>query len=363
MTLNTPRPLRLLLLEDNPGDARLVREYLKEGPPEGLDLDHAETFAQARDLLATHSYDAALIDLSVPDSEGIATFRAFHAMADGLPVVVLSGLADQEVALQAVQEGAQDYLMKGRVDGELLIRAVHYAIERQQLEEQRRNFVAMVSHELRNPLATILSWSEILRSTRQFNERAVDIVIDQAAHLDRLIRDLVEVAALDARQLDLRVEPVDIVRLVRESTETTQRSTDRHRIRMQSETSELIGTWDKDRVQQILDNLLTNAIKYSPYGGNITVSIIRDGQNAVIRVADAGVGLSPDVLSHLFSRFYRTETAREHRNSGLGLGLYITRSLAEAHGGTVVVESPGPGRGSTFTVTLPLDPSPLEPSR
>jgi signal transduction histidine kinase len=269
----------------------------------------------------------------------------------------LSGLSDEEVALQAVQEGAQDYLMKGRVDGELLLRAIHYAIQRQQLEQQRRDFVAMVSHELRNPLATILSWAEILRTLRRFDERAVEIVIDQAAHLDRLIRDLVEVAALDARQLNLRPERVDLVPLVRESAESARKTTNRHEIRVDSSLETLVGMWDRDRLQQIFDNLFSNAIKYSPEGGPIRVRIEIVDDTARVALTDAGMGLGPDVLPRLFSRFYRSEIARGSRNPGLGLGLYITRSLVEAHGGTIDAQSPGPGQGSTFSVTLPLSPN------
>jgi signal transduction histidine kinase len=271
-----------------------------------------------------------------------------------MAIVVLSGLSDEDVAIQAVQEGAQDYLVKGSVDGELLVRALHYAVERQQLDQQRRDFAAMVSHELRNPLATILSWAEIMKTTREFHERAVDIVIDQATHLDRLIRDLVAVAALDARQLELRREPVDLVQLVQKSVEGVRRTSDRHELQVETTIASLVGSWDKDRIQQIVDNLLSNAIKYSPEGGPIAVAIDVNRDVAYLTIRDSGVGLARDVLPRLFSRFYRAEIAKESRNPGLGLGLHITRSLVEAHGGTIQASSPGAGKGSTFRVALPL---------
>jgi signal transduction histidine kinase len=356
MTPASPHFLRVLLLEDNLGDARLVREFLRDAQSGALSLDHAQSLAQAHELLSTSEYDAALIDLSVGDSEGIETFRAVRATSPRVAVIVLSGLSDEDMALQAVQEGAQDYLMKGRVDGELLVRAVHYAVERQQLDQQRRDFAAMVSHELRNPLATILGWAEVMKRTRQFHERAIDIVIDQTTHLDRLIRDLVQVAALDARQLELRREDVDIVQLVGESVEGARRTTDRHQIQLETTLESLVGRWDKDRVQQIVDNLLSNAIKYSPEGGPIVVEIQTESNSAWVTVSDSGIGLQPDVLPRLFSRFYRSEIAKESRNPGLGLGLHITRSLVQAHGGTIEATSTGTGKGSTFKVMLPLSP-------
>jgi signal transduction histidine kinase len=161
---------------------------------------------------------------------------------------------------------------------------------------------------------------------------------------------------LDARQLELRRETFDLLELVRESVEGARRITDRHEIHLETQLDSLVGSWDKDRVQQIVDNLLSNAIKYSPDGGPIVVEVSRDNDVARVAVVDSGIGLPPDVLPRLFSRFYRSEIAKESRNPGLGLGLHITRSLVEAHGGSIHASSAGTGKGSTFTVSLPVPP-------
>lgn len=224
--------------------------------------------------------------------------------------------------------------------------------ERKALERQQRDFLSMVTHELRNPLASILGYAQIMRRRGEYMERGVDVVLTQARRLERLIGDLLDVSRVEAGQLHLRREETDLVALVRAAADQAQALTRAHEVRFDGPDSPLIGQWDRDRLEQVLQNLLANATKYAPDGGAIVVRVEDRGCEVQVSVADQGPGIAPDALPNLFARFFRTPEARASGAEGLGLGLYISRTLVEAHGGRIWAEST-PGEGSTFTFALP----------
>ncbi len=224
--------------------------------------------------------------------------------------------------------------------------------ERRKLERMQREFMAMVTHDLRSPLTSMIGFAQLMRRRGSYSERAIEAILAQATRLNRLVGDLLDAARLDGGQLTLVRSRVDLVDLARKTAEGMQATTQAHEIIAIGPDRPVIGWWDRDRIAQILQNLLANAIKYSPDGGKIVIHVTQHGDTAEVAVIDQGVGIHADALPHLFDRFYRVDELRRHAE-GLGLGLYITRSLAEAHGGGVRIASE-PGRGSTFTVTLPL---------
>lgn len=225
--------------------------------------------------------------------------------------------------------------------------------ERKAAEDLRETLTAAVTHDLRNPLAVIHAYATILQSTGAFNERAVSGILNQTAHLNRMVGDLLDVSHLDSGQFRLAPAPVDLVALAQSELEKAQATSDRHALRLTAP-AELVGVWDGDRLRQVLQNLLSNAIKYSPEGGAITVAIQSQAGETQVTIVDEGVGIAADALPHLFERFYRTASARRSGQKGLGLGLHIARALVEAHGGRVWAESAGEGKGSTFSICLPL---------
>ncbi|MDP9351781.1 MAG: HAMP domain-containing histidine kinase, partial [Chloroflexota bacterium] len=221
---------------------------------------------------------------------------------------------------------------------------------RESLESQRR-FVADASHELRTPLTTIRGNAGMLRQVRMAPEHraeAIDEIHREAERMSRLVGYLLVLARADAGR-ELRREPVELAGLVQEVATQAARLADGREISTDvRESFTVVG--DPDALRQLVVILLDNAVKYTPQGGSITVTLLGRGDDVRLSVADTGIGIGPEHLPHIFDRFYRVDPARSE--GGTGLGLAIARWIAEQHGGRIEAES-SPGRGSTFTVLLP----------
>ena len=232
--------------------------------------------------------------------------------------------------------------------------------ERRALERLQSEFLAMVTHELRSPLTALKGYAELMRRRGRYDEGALETMLGQADLLQRLVGDLLDASSIEAGRLDLRPEATDLVALARGAVEQARALSAVHPIRLVAPDGPLEGHWDRARLGQVFANLLGNAIKYSPRGGEVVVRVEDLGPEAQVAVADRGVGLSAEALARLFGRFYRAEaTAGQIR--GLGLGLYITKGIVEAHGGRIRAESAGEGRGAVFSFTLPQPPGVEKP--
>jgi signal transduction histidine kinase len=380
--------VRVLLVEDNPADVDLIQEALEEAaldpaldaPP--LQLEQVDRLSEALDRLRRETVDIVLLDLSLPDSHGFDTFVRLERAAPGTPIVVLSGLDDEAMAVRAVREGAQDYLVKGQVEGKTLTRSIRYAVERKHAEVERAQLVraraeaeaslrvrdqtlAAISHDLRTPLTSIRALAQLLQrrlsrgtavSPDEVAER-LGRIEEQTILMARMIDDLLDVARLEAgRPLELRRERCDLVVLVEQTVADVQRTTERHRLRVVVDGGEVVGELDCARLERVLLNLLTNAVKYSPDGGDVVVTVRREagpsGEVAALAVRDSGIGIPPDDLPRIFERFYRASNVGESLR-GTGLGLAAVQQIVEQHGGEIGTESVV-GTGTTFTVRLPL---------
>lgn len=224
--------------------------------------------------------------------------------------------------------------------------------ERRQQELTERQFLAMVSHELRNPLTVLRGYAQLLQLRRTYDEYALNVILLQATRLERLIGDILDASLLDTAQLKLRPEPVDLTALLRRLAEECQALTRVHTVRLEVPDAPVSGRWDALRLEQIVQNLLTNARKYAPDGGEIVIRLTRTDDAVQVSVSDQGIGVEAALIPRLFDRFFRVATPTSDRVEGVGLGLYLVRRLVEAHGGRIWVRSV-PGQGSTFTFTLP----------
>jgi PAS domain S-box-containing protein len=246
--------------------------------------------------------------------------------------------AEREQLLQQAQAGRLSAEEAGRVKDE---------------------FLAILSHELRTPLTSMLGWIELIRMGRLSSAQQANAfqTIERNARLQiSLVNDLLDVSLIVAGKMQLDFVPVRVEQLLASAIDSQRPAAAAKSIELK--TSIEPGVWtvrgSGERLEQVFNNLLANAVKFTNAGGQVRVALQRTGQNVRVKVADTGQGISPESLSHLFDRFWQADSSSRRRYGGLGLGLAIVRSLVELHGGNVEAASPGLGHGATFTVTLPL---------
>jgi signal transduction histidine kinase/CheY-like chemotaxis protein len=224
----------------------------------------------------------------------------------------------------------------------------------------KNEILGTVAHDLKNPLGVILGRTEMLTeligagSPKENVTSQVEHIRDATKRLTTMVDHLISDAMADAFDITIRREPVDVAALVAEVTETNMPSAvNKQQTISVSAPPNFVTMCDADRIREAIDNLVSNAIKYSPIGGKITVGVTHEGSNTLIRISDQGAGLSPEDLGRLFGRFQRLSAKPTAGESSTGLGLSIVKRIIDMHGGHVTAQSPGPGQGSTFTVTLP----------
>jgi signal transduction histidine kinase len=364
---------KVLLIEDNPGDADLVRLRLVEGQSD-VKVNCVNRLADGLASLTRDIPSVVLLDLNLPDSHGADTFRRVMEHAPNVPVVVLSGQDDEVLAMKAVHNGVQDYLVKGNISSKNLERAIRYAVERQgllraleitqkqQLEFKNR-FLSHVSHELRTPLTCIHQYVTLLLdglagSMAPEQSDHLKTVLKSVNQLHAMIRDLLE--ATRAESGKLRVEPrcIALGELVQQAVAMLRPTADEKKVGLEIGLDQRLPLVhaDPDRVLEVLINLADNAIKFTPAEGSVMVQasmVDADPGFVYISVTDTGRGIGPEAKALIFERLYQDPDSIDNNRSGLGLGLFICRELVRLHVGRIWVSSEL-GQGSTFTFTLPI---------
>ena len=248
-------------------------------------------------------------------------------------------------------------------DGEVALAAVRDITERRQLEQEaerlKSEFFALVSHELRTPLTSIVGYTDVLSEDESQNlseegRHFLDIISRNTQRLDRLVQDLLLVAQVDSGSFEVEFAQVDAASLAADCLEASRPAAEEAGVELSldAEPVDQFGG-DSSRLGQVLDNLVSNAIKFTPAGGSVVVSVGRREDDCVLEVADNGLGIGPSEQKHLFDRFYRAGAASKAHIKGVGLGLAIVKAIVEAHGGRIEIDSEE-GRGSTFTVLIPM---------
>lgn len=289
-------------------------------------------------------------------NDGQLVYLEWHMSIHKLPGLRLAIVSDITARLKYEQEREQ-----------LLRREQNARAEAERANSLKDDFLATLSHELRTPLNAIVGWAQLLRMGVDDQERDEGLLaIDRNANaLAQMIADLLDVSRITSGKIRLDRQSVDPVSMVEAAISAALPAAERKSIQIHRNLATLNGVihGDPSRLQQVLTNLLNNAIKFTPAGGRIDISLSQADSRVEIRVADNGQGIEPQFLSQIFERFRQGDTSSTREHAGLGLGLAIARQLIDLHGGTISAESAGKGHGATFTVTLPcVPPQPGEPA-
>lgn len=333
-----------------------------------IGYEEQEIVGKSADLIFTpedRKRGAPELEMQRALDEGRAEDERWHMRKDGSRFWgsgVMTSMRDETGQLIGFSKILRDETERKRMDDERARLLSREQAARETAEEATRlkdEFLAVVSHELRTPLAAILLWTKLLQAG-MLDERArgeAVVVIEQSAQAQRaLIEDLLDVSRILSGRLRPNVAPTDPAVVVRAAIDAVQPMAQAKSLRIEMQLDASIGPvrMDGDRIQQVVWNLLTNAVKFTAAGGLISVSLAREEGDLVVRVADTGQGISPAFLPHVFDRFRQADASTTRMEGGLGLGLTISQQLVELHGGEIEVESAGLGKGATFTVRIPL---------
>lgn len=365
----------LLLVEDNAEEVTIIRERLGNANNFHFNIISASTLAQALDCLTEKNIDIIILDLILPDSCGRETFTQIYSRFPDIPIIILTCMDDVNLSLSLVQEGAQDYLVKGQSDTvNMLTRVVSYSIERntaqkankealtrlQELNEIKSQFVAEASHEIRTPLAIIREFAALVHDgiAGPLNDKQRNYLASALRNCDKLtdlINHILDLARIESGKKELHLTTVDMTALLIQFRNDFLPLARSKKQTVQLDVPETLpmAHCDINSVQDILTNLMGNAYKFTPEGGNIRLSCRPEGLFLSIAVEDNGPGIPADQQELIFEPFTQVNNPDGSKPKGTGLGLKIVKSLVQMNGGRVSVTS-RPGKGSCFSFTLPI---------
>lgn len=388
---------KVLIVNDNPHSLRALASLFSSWEEEvSCEVMTAQSGREALRHVLMHDFAAILLDVKMPEMDGFETAEAIHSRprSASTPIIFLTAyLSDELNRFKGYQKGAVDYLftpvipeiLKAKVA--VFVRLARKNIEiRQQAEAldkrtqeleltnfqltqeiserklaENRNktkdeFLAMLSHELRNPLSAITSAVTLINysgNNASQVQRAADVITRQTKHLSHIINDLLDLSRVISGKVEINAKPLEISGLVEACIETITLAgrAKNHAISLHKETAWVNG--DSDRLEQIITNLLDNAIKYTPAGGKVSIDVHAQDTEIEIVVTDSGIGIDPELLPHVFEVFVQGERKSDRRNGGLGIGLSLVQQLTVLHGGSITAHSQGAGQGSMFVLRLP----------
>jgi signal transduction histidine kinase len=382
--------VNILLVDDQPAKLLTYETILSEL---GENLLTASSASEALQCLLDNEIALVLVDVCMPDLDGyeLASMIRQHPRFQKTSIIFVSAILMTDLdRLRGYECGAVDYVpvpvvpeilrakvsvfaelfrktrALERLNSELEDRVTERtsALEKttqalQEANHRKDEFLAMLAHELRNPLAPIRTAVQLLRLkelTEPQRRRARDVIERQVEHLVNLINDLLDVSRITRGMITLQLEPVLLQAIVARAVETARPAIDAHRHSLELDLpDELVSVeGDKTRLVQVIANILHNAAKFMDPGGRVRLTARREGQFAVIRITDTGIGIAPEQIPKIFELFTQVHSGTERAQGGLGIGLALVRRLTEMHGGTVAVQSDGVGHGAEFTVRLPV---------
>jgi two-component system, sensor histidine kinase and response regulator len=383
--------LRVLIVDDDTALLQALPQAIALRM-KNIHVDISDSAPGALQHVQESEYDAIVSDIKMPGMDGIALIEQLHTLCPDTPTLLITGHGERNLAIRALRVGAYDFIQKP-IDRDYFISSLERAVQtrqmRRQIAEQQQAleqytreleqtvaertrelveanaakdvFMSLVSHELKTPLTTLKGVTQMLyrRIERgdQIELKNLTLLEHSVRRMERLVNDLLNTSLIETGMFSMNRQPDDLVAVLQEFL-TEHREAIGPTLQIDILATELLCTIDRERISQVVLNLLSNARKYSPPDSPVTVRVERQDDKAVISVIDHGVGIPPEKLAYIFERFYRIPEidVQTGSSSGVGLGLYIAQKIIERHNGRLNVTST-PGQGSTFTIYLPLLPT------
>ncbi len=378
MNNNNPKSIDILLFEDNLGDASLLEEMLEEFK-NLYSLKNVETLEEGLNALNTTYFDIILLDLGLPDSDGIDTLIEVNKKTPNMPIIVLTGLNNEEIGILAVKMGAQDYLIKREIDSKLLTRSINYSIERKKIEielqktqesleekvkertkaleqsnKELKQFAYIASHDLKEPLRMITSFLQLLE--RRYGDKLdqdanefIGFAVDGAKRLNEMIDDLLEFSKVTRKEIEY--SKVDINKVLKQTKMYLKIAIEDNNAEINYNILPIIYG-DEMLMVLLFQNIIGNSIKYrSEKIPKIDISATKQSNNYLFAIKDNGIGMSSEHLERIFTIFQRLHTKDKYE--GTGIGLAIAQKIVTQHRGKIWAESEL-GEGTTFYFTIPL---------
>lgn len=391
-----PDTVRLILVEDDEDDMILTTQLLRDIGMTRFDVKWVNHYPAALEELRANCHDVCLADYRLGEHNGVDLVKEAISHGCRVPIILLTGQGDHEIDIAAMNAGAADFLNKGQITPSMLERSIRYAIQHRRMEEQRigflreqsaraeaeaanrakDQFLAILSHELRTPLTAVLMSASALELEKSVPGKSRELVqiIKRNAELEaRLIDDLLDVTRIARGKLEIRREIVDLHSQIHDAVHLScgaEIAAKGVNVQTNLQAQEYHVWGDAARLQQVLWNLIRNAVKFTPEGGEIEVitSNRTSGafeqtdslgqrtlpQTILVEVRDTGIGIDPQALPKIFNAFEQVDRTITRQFGGLGLGLAIGRALVELHGGRISAQSTGRNQGSTFSIELPV---------
>lgn len=372
--------INIVLVEDASADATLIQKMLTTDVEENYNVNHVTTISAAMNLLNEHSYDLVLLDLSLPDGDGLKNIVAIKKVKPRIPIIVLTANNDYPFSISAIKHGAQDYLVKGSFNSILLGRSIRYAVERSKqetevnrhlikvehlntrlhkLNEDKSEFMAIASHDMKNPLGVIYSLSESMLSeietiSKEELTELLNIINQSSYQLIDLIKNLLNVQAIESGKVETHNDKFNLEKLVHSVLNNYKQKIGIKNLSVHFNAG---GSFpivsDQDLMRQIFDNLISNAIKYSSDGKNIFIDLNPSGTSVVCSIKDEGPGIKESENGKVFTKFGKLSNRPSQGESSTGLGLFSVKKFAELLNCKVWFESVKK-EGTTFFIEIPF---------
>lgn len=352
--------IQILIIEDNYQDVLLIERYLDKTTSSKFEVAWESSLQSALIHLKERNFDVILLDLFLPDSEGFSTFNILQESVPETAIVILSGVNDVKLAINAVSQGAQYYLVKGPQIGQILEEVILYAIKRKNYEHEAieyakaqerlvmfKRFVEDITHDIRTPFTTITNHLYILRTLLPDAdakvEKSIKNIDKNVQRLHRIMEDMITLTTLEA---EITIEQkeifgIDLGELINQILNAFDPLAKEKNIEVIYEKPlDPIWVWGSQR-QLILafKHIITNSVTYTPHGGQITIELSETRGLISAEISDTGIGIPAEDLPYIFDHFYRGDKARSSNDVGSGLGLPIAKRIIQLHNGSILVES------------------------